>query len=318
LLKKSLIKKYLNLNSKIFVAYSGGPDSTALIHLLASINTKQALNIKAIHINHNLSEYADAWEKHCLETCSKLNIDSIVQSVEIKPDGGGIESASRIARYKVFESLLNEGDQLVLGHHADDVAETLFMRLLRGTGAEGMEGPKLKRSIGKGFLIRPFLDISKREILNYLENNNIEYIQDDSNLTNSFDRNFLRNKIFPLLETRWKDFPRRVNNFSSILKRRNSNYSNLIYEKYGDLITDVIDLKKLKELSDPLIADILRFSINEYNIASPNNKIIEEIIKTFIYSNPGPRSVVKWSRSDKEEVGGQITYDKGHIKISKR
>ena len=318
MLKKSLIKKYLNLNSRIFVAYSGGPDSTALIHLLASINTKQALNIKAIHINHNLSEHADAWEKHCLETCSKLNIDSIVQSVEIKSDGGGIESASRIARYKVFESLLNEGDQLVLGHHADDVAETLFMRLLRGTGAEGMEGPKLKRSIGKGFLIRPFLDISKREILNYLENNNIEYIQDDSNLTNSFDRNFLRNKIFPLLETRWKDFPRRVNNFSSILKRRNSNYSNLIYEKYGDLITDVIDLKKLKELSDPLIADILRFSINEYNIASPNNKIIEEIIKTFIYSNPGPRSVVKWSRSDKEEVGGQITYDKGHIKISKR
>ena len=318
MLKKSLIKKYLNLNSKILVAYSGGPDSTALIHLLASINKKQALNIKAIHINHNLSEHADAWEKHCLETCSKLNIDSIVQSVEIKSDGGGIESASRIARYKVFESLLNEGDQLVLGHHADDVAETLFMRLLRGTGAEGMEGPKLKRSIGKGFLIRPFLDISKREILNYLENNNIEYIQDDSNLTNSFDRNFLRNKIFPLLETRWNDFPRRVNNFSSILKRRNSNYSNLIYEKYGDLITDVIDLKKLKELSDPLIADILRFSINEYNIASPNNKIIEEIIKTFIYSNPGPRSVVKWSRSDKEEVGGQITYDKGHIKISKR
>ena len=190
MLKKSLIKKYLNLNSKILVAYSGGPDSTALIHLLASINKKQVLNIKAIHINHNLSEHADAWEKHCLETCSKLNIDLIVQSVEIKADGGGIESASRIARYKVFESLLNEGDQLVLGHHADDVAETLFMRLLRGTGAEGMEGPKLKRSIGKGFLIRPFLDISKREILNYLENNNIEYIQDDSNLTNSFDRNF--------------------------------------------------------------------------------------------------------------------------------
>tara|TARA_B100001094_G_C18180664_1_gene800719 strand:- start:1912 stop:2868 length:957 start_codon:yes stop_codon:yes gene_type:complete len=318
LLTKSLITKHLNLNKGIFIAYSGGPDSSALIHLLSSLNDDQELNIKAIHINHNLSKHSAMWKNHCIETCSKLNIDLITESIDIKSDGGGVESASRRARYKIFENLLNEGDQLVLGHHSDDVAETLFMRLLRGTGLEGMEGPKLKRSIGRGFLIRPFLEISKKEILDYLGKNDIEFIQDDSNLSNDFDRNFIRNEIFPMLESRWKDFPKRVNNFSAIIKKRNNNYSNFIHEKYNDLISDAINLKKLKELSDPLIADVLRYSIKECSIASPNIKIIEEIIKTFVYSNPGPKTVVKWSRSDKEEVGGQITYKNGHILISKR
>ena len=91
-----------------------------------------------------------------------------------------------------------------------------------------------------------------------------------------------------------------------------------MHEKYDDLISNSINLKKLKELPDPLIADVLRYSIKKCNIAVPNSKIIEEIIKTFVYSSPGPKSKVEWSRSDKEEVSGQIIYTNGHILISKR
>ena len=318
MLTESLIREHTNLNKGILIGYSGGPDSTALVHLLSSLKAYQELDVKAIHINHNLSKHSAMWENHCIETCSKLNINLITESIEIKVDGGGLESASRKARYRVFEKILNAGDQLLLGHHGDDVAETLFMRLLRGTGPDGMEGPKLQRSLGKGVLIRPFLEISKKQILDYLNINNIDYIEDDSNLSNDFDRNYLRNEIFPMLERKWNNFPNRINNFSKIIKDRNNSYSYLMHEKYNDLITNSIDLKKLRELSNPVISDVLRYSIKKCNIAAPNSKIIEEIIKTFVNSNPGPKSKVEWSRSDKEEAGGQITYTNGHILISKR
>ena len=152
----------------------------------------------------------------------------------------------------------------------------------------------------------------------YITLNNIDYIEDDSNLSNDFDRNYLRNEIFPMLERKWNNFPNRINNFSKIIKDRNNSYSYLMHEKYNDLITNSIDLKKLRELSNPVISDVLRYSIKKCNIAAPNSKIIEEIIKTFVNSNPGPKSKVEWSRSDKEEASGQITYTNGHILISKR
>ena len=318
MLTESLITEHTDLSKSIFIGYSGGPDSTALVHLLSILNARQELNLKAIHINHNLSKHSSIWENHCVETCSKLNVNLITKSIEIKVDGGGLESASRKARYKVFEKILNRDDQLLLGHHSDDVAETLIMRLMRGTGPDGMEGPKLKRSLGEGVLVRPLLGVSKKVILDYLKKHNISYIQDDSNLSSDFDRNYLRNEIFPMLEKKWNNFPNRVSNFSKIIKDRNDNYSDLMHEKYDDLISNSINLKKLKELSDPLIADVLRYSIKKCNIAVPNSKIIEEIIKTFVYSSPGPKSKIEWSRSDKEEVSGQIIYSNGHILISKR
>ena len=150
------------------------------------------------------------------------------------------------------------------------------------------------------------------------DKNDIKFIEDESNKEDEFDRNFLRNKVFPMLEKRWKNFPKRVNNTSLILKNRNKIYSELFYEKFHELIGNNIELKKIDSLSDSVISDILRYSIKECNIAMPNSKIMKEIIKTFIHSKPGPKSIVKWSRSDKEQDAGKIIYQNGYIVISKR
>ncbi|MAR95257.1 MAG: tRNA lysidine(34) synthetase TilS [Gammaproteobacteria bacterium] len=318
MLDSNLVLKSIDFKEKIYVAFSGGPDSTALLYLLAMIrNDYDELKLKAIHVNHNLSKNSMSWESHCKKVCSDLNIDLITESIEVVSDGGGIESASRQARYKIFKNLLETNEQILLAHHSDDLAETVFMRLLRGTGADGLEGPLSQRAIGKGLLIRPLLEISKEEILNYLTENNIKFIEDESNKENEFDRNFLRNKVFPLLETRWKNFSIRINNTSSILKNRNKIYSELFNEKFHDLIGNNIELKKIHGLSDSVISDILRYSIKECNIAMPNSKIMKEIIKTFVHSKPGSKSIVRWSRSDKELNAGKITYQKGYIIISK-
>ena len=316
MLLNDLIKESIDLNKKIIVAYSGGADSTALLHVLSDINNDCTLDLQAIHINHNLSKKSLDWVNHCKKTCSKLNIELIVESIEVSSDGGGLESAARQERYKTFKNILNNDDQLLLAHHSDDVAETIFMRMLRGTGIDGLEGPKQKRNIGNGILIRPFLSISKKEILLYLTKNKINYIEDESNSNSKFDRNFLRNEIFPLLEKRWKSFPNRINNMSSIVKERNGDYFELINNQYNELIDSAIEIKKLKKISNSVARDILRLSIKKSNLSLPNTKIMNEIIKTFLNSSPGPKSIVSWSRSDREELAGQITFKNGFLIIS--
>ena len=318
MLTYNLIKNNLDLSKKIYIAFSGGPDSTALLHLISKMKTDFEIQPQAIHINHNLSNQSEKWVEHCKNICMNLDVDLIIESIQIRSEGGGIESAARQSRYKIFRNVLKKGEQIVLAHHSDDVAETILMRMLRGTGIEGLEGPKLKRNLGAGILVRPFLDISKKEILSYLKENKLNFIDDDSNKDNSFDRNFLRNKIFPLLENRWNNFPQRFTNMSSIIRDRNSNYTDLFFERHQELIGKEIEIKKLKEVSRAVIYDILRYSIKKCNIAVPNRKIMDEILKTFVDSKPGPKSVVTWSRADREEDAGKITYKKGILVISKK
>ena len=105
---------------------------------------------------------------------------------------------------------------------------------------------------------------------------------------------------------------------ASIIGERNSNYAKLIYDEYKDLIGNEIEIKKLKEIPISHVSDILRYSIKKSKIALPNTKIMKEIIKTFLDSNPGPKSEVSWSRSDKEEAAGKIIYQKGYLMISKK
>ena len=130
-----------------YVAISGGSDSAALLYACSLLKKDGRLvDLKAIHINHNLSTNADLWEKHCIKLCKKLNIELIIENIVIKTDKDGLESAARKGRYDVFSRILKKNEQLLLAHHADDVAETLLLRIFRGTGIDGLQGPRRKRS----------------------------------------------------------------------------------------------------------------------------------------------------------------------------
>ena len=318
MLSRDKIEDLIDLQKKIFIAYSGGPDSTALVHIFADLMNSNKLNVEAIHVNHNLSKESKKWEDHCNQVCSALGINLITKSVKLNSNGGGLESDARNKRYKVFETVLSKDSQLLMGHHLDDVSETIVLRLLRGTGADGLEGPPIKRPIGDGVLIRPLLEVSKKEILKYLKNNNIKYIKDESNSDNTFDRNLLRNTIFPLIESRWPGFSERIFQTSQIMKDRNYSYKSLLETEYKKLIGSTISIRSLKEIPRSIIKDILRLSIKKSNLAVPNKKILDEIIKTFIDSNPGPKSEVSWSRADNAEKSGKVTFQKGKILISSK
>ena len=316
LLTIDYLQQSIDFKKKIYIAFSGGIDSSVLVDILGKNASKLKLNITVIHVNHNISSNSLIWMKHCKEFCSKLGLDFISEEVNIISSGGGIESAARKARYKIFSKYLNNEEQILTAHHMNDVTETIFLRLLRGTGIDGLSGLKKSRKLGKGLLIRPFLEVSKKEIEEYAKENDINYIFDETNKDNEYDRNFLRNEIFPKLDARWNDFSSRVFKMSKITNERNDNFFELLNNNYGYLINNVIKIKDLKNLNIDITKEIIRTSIKNENISIPNSRVLDEIIKTFILSNPTSKSIVSWSRADKDQRAGKITYKEGNIFIS--
>lgn len=187
-----------------YVGYSGGVDSTVLLHLLHRwcAAHSESPPLGAIHINHALQSAAGDWQRHCATVCAALGLPFTARTVEVQA-GGSREAAARAARYRAFEEHLPAGAVLFLGHHLDDQVETFFLRLLRGAGVEGLAGMPRTRPLGAAQLARPLLDVSRSEIEHYAAHHGLEYVEDPSNANTAMDRNFLRAQALPLLATRW-------------------------------------------------------------------------------------------------------------------
>ena len=141
-----------------WVALSGGADSVALLYALAAYrDTATAPPIHAIHVNHGLHPDATDWSELCQRHADALNIPLHIRVCDIEPSGRGVEADARRERYQAFESVLGDGDILFTAHHADDMVETVLLRLLRGAGPRGLSGIPRERACGPGRLFRPFL-----------------------------------------------------------------------------------------------------------------------------------------------------------------
>lgn len=184
--------------SQLSVAYSGGLDSTALLHAVAARwSTKK---IRAIHINHRLQPDADRWERHCCDFAQRLGI--AVAVVRVAVAAGNVEAQARRARYKAWSEMLRPDECLLLAHHADDQVETVLWQLVSGRAAVGMPS---ERPLGEGRLMRPLLGLRRTVIERYVEFEKIAHINDPTNANLSFDRNFIRHEVLPKIDARFPD-----------------------------------------------------------------------------------------------------------------
>ena len=196
----------------IWVAYSGGLDSTVLLHLAKQwaekndsyLPVKSA--IKAIHIHHGLSANADDWLRHAEQQCRQLNIELVAEKVLLENTGDGIELAARKARYQVFEKHLTENDILLQGHHLDDQVETFFMRALRGSGLKGLSSIPAQRPLSKrhsATILRPLLKANKQDLEAYAKQQGLSWVEDESNSDVQYERNWWRNELLPKVWQRY-------------------------------------------------------------------------------------------------------------------
>jgi len=192
-----------NEGRPLLVGYSGGVDSTALLHRLAMEPEIRAAGLRVIHVNHGLHADADAWATHCQQMCDSLDIELLIEQVQVEKTGLGREGDARDARHAAFARVLRSEEVLALAHHRDDQAETFLLRALRGSGVDGLAAMRPWRAYGRGWLWRPLLETSRDALHDYASKHGLSWIEDPSNDDASLDRNFLRTQLMPLLRTRW-------------------------------------------------------------------------------------------------------------------
>ncbi len=192
--------------SHIAVGFSGGLDSTVLLQLLHDAQAQGRLKatLRVLHVNHQMQADAARWEERCRAHCAALGLpfECIRVAVAAVP-GESLEEAAREARHAAFAATLQPGEVLALAQHRDDQVETVLFRLLRGSGAAGLAGMPRTRPCGAGHLVRPLLDASRAELMDFAEARALSWIEDGSNSDQRFDRNFLRARVLPLLHQRW-------------------------------------------------------------------------------------------------------------------
>ncbi|GAB2541914.1 tRNA lysidine(34) synthetase TilS [Rhodanobacter koreensis] len=186
------------------VAFSGGPDSTALLHALAQLPQARARGLRALHVDHGLHADSADWAAHCQRFCAAHEVPCKVLRVQVDTSKGiGLEAAARDARYAALAMQLREDEWLLLGHHRDDQVETVLLKLLRGAGPDGLGGMHALRTFGRGQLWRPLLDLSRQQLHDYVAAHALECIDDPSNTDTCLARNQLRHQILPQLTRHW-------------------------------------------------------------------------------------------------------------------
>lgn len=189
---------------RVWVAFSGGLDSTVLLHLLAQDPGVRRQGLHALHVHHGLHPDAEAWAAQCEALCLSLDVPLRVQRVRVDTARGeGMEAAARRARHAAFAEAMQAGDIVALAHHRDDQAETFLLRALRASGPDGLAAMRPWRAFGTGWLWRPLLDTPRSALEAYARASALTWIEDPSNAGTVFDRNFLRHQVLPLLRTRW-------------------------------------------------------------------------------------------------------------------
>ena len=184
------------------IAYSGGVDSSVLLEALCRLSNQFEWRVlRALHIDHGLDERSLQWSAHCRQFCASRDVGFRSQSVHARAQRGqSPEEAARLARYGALRKMMQDGEVLCVAHHADDQAETTLLQMLRGAGVLGSGGMRAVRTFSPGRMVRPLLNVRRRDIEACARAWNLMWIEDPSNQHSRYPRNRLRAEVLPLLE----------------------------------------------------------------------------------------------------------------------
>jgi tRNA(Ile)-lysidine synthase len=275
--------------AKIVVGVSGGPDSVCLLDVLAKIAPKADLELIIAHVNYGLrGKDSEKDQEFVARLAEKYKL--ITYGLQPAIGKNSSENELRNIRYDFFEEVRKENnfDFIAVAHNADDQAETFLMRVIRGSGLQGLSGMKYKNN----FIIRPLLGISRKEILEYLKKNNLSYRTDKTNSQNLFFRNKVRNNLIPYLEKNYNPTVRKT--ISDAVTSIADDYSFL--EDYGQQLIGKhkeLSVKNLLALHPALQRRVLLLYIRRQqgNLKDIESAHIEEALKA-LRSTKGKNQVV--------------------------
>ncbi len=287
------IDKYnmLEYGDKVIAAVSGGADSVCMLHILNNLKNERKFSLCCAHINHELrGEAADNDEAFVKALCKELGIKFYSKKIDVakfaEENKITCEEAGRAVRYSFFEEIKSKYgyNKVATAHNKNDNAETVLMRIIRGTGIDGLSGIPYVRNDG---VIRPILDLSRAQVEEYCKENNLNFCTDITNLENDFTRNKVRNLLIPYIEkefnTKISDSLLRLSDSAEEDSRFIRNYAKRLYKRLGNPIPgnklNTLHIDSLKMLEKPILIRILQLAAEKSSPAKLEKKHINDIIE---------------------------------------
>lgn len=285
--------------TRYWVAFSGGPDSHALLHALAAISSELPVTeLRAIHVNHGLHPQAAQWRGHCERVCERLAIALDAIEVEVlRERGESLEAAAREARYAALERAIGPGGIVLTAHTEDDQAETLLLQLLRGAGPDGLAGMPVLARLGPGWLARPLLHVSRAAVHAYGRSLEMGSVEDPSNQDLRFDRNFLRRELVPRLRSRWPSVGRTLARAAANQAQASALLAALAaadLEKVAGETPGTLSCTRLKSLDRARRANVLRAWIKSRGFTVPSSAQLKQLDSDLLDAGPDRQPLVHW------------------------
>lgn len=279
------------VTTSIAIAYSGGLDSSALLHLAHAYAREHGIALHAFHVHHGISDNADAWLAHCLQTCAALGVQFTARRVTLTQTKSGVEAAARKLRYAALGDMAREhGVRLMLtAHHLDDQAETVLLQLLRGSGTAGLSGmdsanaaPEL---LGNPELVmaRPLLPVSRSELEAFVGAHGISYVEDESNTHPRYARNALRHQVMPALAQAFPGFQERFARSAAHNQSAQRLLNELAVQDLAQCLDgDSIDVAKLRTMSQDRAYNMLRHWFHTRGLRMPSTAWLAEMVTQLV------------------------------------
>ncbi|MDQ7015144.1 MAG: tRNA lysidine(34) synthetase TilS [Gammaproteobacteria bacterium] len=297
------------------LALSGGLDSVVLLHAFAHISAEPFFNaarFQVIHIHHGLHAEADGWAVECQNLCRRLSIPCVIERVKVCSSGEGLEAAAREARYAAFAQHLQADGVLLTAHHANDQAETLLLRLLRGSGLSGLAAMSECRTFAQGHLVRPLLTYSRVSVLAYAQRHGLSWWEDPSNQSLDYDRNYLRHQIMPRLGERWLGAVKTLARATERVAESNALLQEVAAEDLAKLQYDLsygkesLSLAALKQLSLPRLNNLLRYWLAQLNLPTPSHAQLQRVSAELLVAAQDRQPLVHWPGVELRRFDGRI------------
>ncbi len=287
--------------ARYVVAFSGGLDSTVLLHALARLKHRDerfaAVPVLAIHIDHGLQSESAAWSEQCAKVAkgAKVEFRSLRINVQLE-SGKGPEASARDARYSALHAELGNDDWLLSAHHREDQAETLLLNLIRGSGPAGVAGIGSIRRFGPGWLARPMLNVDRAAIRKYANDEDLNWVEDPSNMDRRFDRNFLRHEVLPRLKSRWPDIAARLQRSAGHAGEASQllvELAEIDVEALGSS-TARLPIDGLSGLSAARQRNVIRYALREQGLSTPTALQLERILNEVLQARQDAQPLVSW------------------------
>ena len=281
----------------LLLGYSGGLDSTVLLHWLRQATAGSETGMRAVHVHHGMQPAADDWVRHCQRQCGAMGVPLAVHHVTVSREHGlGLEGAARDARRAAFQAELRTGETLALAQHLDDQAETFLLRALRGSGVDGLAAMAKDTALGPHRVWRPLLQVPRAALLDYARAHDLDWIEDPSNRDDGPDRNYLRLHVLPLLQQRWPHAAGALAGSAALCGELRT----LLDEEDDALLQHVqaaprvLSVERLQTLSPARRARVLRRWVQRQGAAPLPATRVAQLEHTLLTATPDSDAQVRW------------------------